>query len=207
MTQLAEQAKIMKQTSDQCSNLKSRLDYFEKKQAGIDHRALGPTTLVPPVNTHMTFAQAAAQNVGALASNSVPPVRNPLQPPMPVRVPPQAHGLYYGDVAIEALPPVHDVRPALPNCPNLPAMPPYPDEPFSVYSIERAQCAVLLGPFNSADLDQLGQDLGDMSQAYIQAIRSFLSEKMLMPQDTINNAGIREACLSADKKLCVKFAT
>ena len=46
-----------------------------------------------------------------------------------------------------------------------------------------------------------------MSQAYIQAIRSFLSEKMLMPQDTINNAGIHEACLSADKKLCVRFAT
>ena len=86
-------------------------------------------------------------------------------------------------------------------------MPPYPDEPFSVYSIERAQCAVLLGPFNSADLEQLGEDMGDMGRAYIQAIRNFLSEKMLMPQDKINAAEIREACLSADNKLCVKFAT
>merc|ERR1712030_154256 len=49
--------------------------------------------------------------------------------------------------------------------------------------------------------------MGDMGRAYIQAIRNFLSEKMLMPQDRINAAGIREACLSADKKLCVKFAT
>ena len=43
-------------------------------------------------------------------------------------------------------------------------MPPYPDEPFSVSSIECAQCAVLLGPFNGADLEQLGEDQGDMAK-------------------------------------------
>ena len=94
-TQLAEQAKIMKQTSDQCSSLKSRLDFFEKKQAGIESRARGPTTPAPSASTRMSFAQATAQ-IGSL-----PPACKQPQPPLTAPVPP-THGLYYGDTASEA---------------------------------------------------------------------------------------------------------
>ena len=97
-----------------------------------------------------------------------------LSPPQPmnksttIRGP--ALGVYNGNVANEALPPVHEVRvshvpqvPQVPKGQSLPTLPPYPDEPFSLFSIECTQCAVVHSRFESADLDFLAQELGNIS--------------------------------------------
>ena len=214
VAQLAEQATMIKKSNDQYFSLKSRLDFYEKRQAGVEHHA---SVIAPQAFQPVSFAQAVSRSTQALAqpqqkANSMLAPPQPMTKSTTVRGP--AQGVYYGNVANEALPPVHEVRvshvpqvPQVPQGQSLPTLPPYPDEPFSLFSIECAQCAVVLGPFESADLDYLGQELGDMSLAYIQAIQSFLAKKMLMPQDVINKAGIMETCVSNDKKLCVKFAS
>ena len=135
--------------------------------------ALGPPPPVPPAAAQVTYAQLTANTSAPKPSTSAP------VPPSLQRQPPSTHGLYYGNIEKEANPPVH-VEQTHPHCDlSLPTLPPYPDEPFSVYSIERAQCAVLLGRFDRPDMEQLGEDMGDMSKAYVQATRNFLSEKMI----------------------------
>ena len=185
VAQLAEQATMIKKSNDQYFSLKSRLGFYEKRQAGVEHHA---SVIAPQAFQPVSFAQAVSRSTQALAQPQQK-ANSMLAPPQPMTksttVCDPAQDAYYGNVANEALPPVHEVRvshvPQLPQVPqgqSSPTLPPYPDEPFSLFSIECAQCAVVLGPFESADLDYLDEELGDMSLAYIQAIQSFFAKKM-----------------------------
>ena len=127
-TQLNEQAELLRKNTEQCSSLRSRLDYFEKKQAGVDRTLSTLHPPLPPANAQVTYASVASCG----SSTSVPPAsttRQPIvRPGAPTSVP--RHGLYYGSLAREATPPVHL------NVGDVPPLPPYPDGEHSVFKIE-----------------------------------------------------------------------
>ena len=80
-------------------------------------------------------------------------------------------------------------------------------EPVSLFTIERARCAVLLGPFNRVEVQALADGVGDMGVAQVRAARSFMADKMGMDSASIDLAGVKEACWSTNDHLCVKFAS
>ena len=68
-------------------------------------------------------------------------------------------------------------------------------------------CALVLGPIVRLEVEQLAQNLGDMSQAQTEAAKSFLVERLGLDPAELSQVEIVETCFAAGKdKLCVRFA-
>ena len=77
---------------------------------------------------------------------------------------------------------------------ELPMLPSYPNVPQDLLAIERAQLAVVMGPFKRAAVNARAAGLGDMAHARVSVAKEFLAEKMMMPRDKVASAGIVQAC-------------
>ena len=64
LAQLAEQASMIKKSNDQYFSLKSRLGFYEKRQACVEHHA---SVIAPQAFPPVSFAQAVSRSTQALA--------------------------------------------------------------------------------------------------------------------------------------------
>ena len=71
--------------------------------------------------------------------------------------------------------------------------------------IERAQRAVVLGPFPDGVMANLVVQAGDMAKAQVLAVKKFFCEKLLMSQEDIRSLGLYQVCSTGNDNLLVKF--